>query len=687
MLKRQRPTENFKLAADLSEYERLTHRISIQYQATRILSESSSRDEAIAKILETIGSGLNWEVGAYWAVNLKENLIQCKETWISPSTQVPQFEKITKQSKFQSGEGLPGRVWQKGQAIWVENVTADSNFPRASIAAQEGLRGSMAFPISIAQEFFGVMEFFSQTIQTSDTDLLKIMDSIGTQIGQFLERTLAQEAIQNSDAQKAAILETALDSIVSMDCQGRITEFNSAAERMFGHTRDEVLGKEMAEVIIPPAFRSAHCKGLSRFLATGEGPVLGMRVELLGMRHDGSTFPVELAITHYRIKDIPMFTGHIRDITERKRTEEALKESEQQFRTLADTIPQLVWMAQEDGSVFWYNKRWYDYTGATPGQMEGWDWQSLHDPLDLPRILEQWRTALRTGQPLDIEFSLKGANGHYRWFLTRVTPVRNTQGEIVRWFGTNTDIDDQKKYQEELAKAVKSRDEFLSIASHELKTPLTSLKMQAQIRKRTLAKGDLSRFTPEGLQRMANDDEKQVNRLIRLVDDMLDISRLSTGKFALQLEQTDLSALVKEVIDRFSLELQSLGSAVFLDSCDSVIGNWDRYRLEQVFTNLLTNAMKYGDNKSIHVSIGIQDSKANLTITDQGIGIAKKDQERIFQQYERAISGTSISGLGLGLYIVKQIVESHGGRIWVESELGHGSSFIVELPLNNERSV
>lgn len=234
---------------------------------------------------------------------------------------------------------------------------------------------------------------------------------------------------------------------------------------------------------------------------------------------------------------------------------------------------------------------------------------------------------------------------------------------------------------DEAWRAVKARDEFLSIASHELKTPLTSLKLQIQNRIRHINKGNTEDCNPKSLQKMAKNDEKQINRLVHLVNDMLDISRLSCGKFEFVVEETDLVSLTQEVLTRFRPQVDTSGASINLITDGAVVGLWDRFRLEQVICNLIANAIKYGHSNPITITVKGDDQKAVLLVKDEGIGIKKDDQVRIFQQYERAIAANSISGLGLGLYIVKKIVEFHDGLISVESELGIGSTFKVELPL------
>jgi signal transduction histidine kinase len=234
-----------------------------------------------------------------------------------------------------------------------------------------------------------------------------------------------------------------------------------------------------------------------------------------------------------------------------------------------------------------------------------------------------------------------------------------------------------ERHQAELRAALLARDDFLSLASHELKTPLTSLQLQTQLLRRGLEKGQAP--SPERLDVMYRRTETQIGRLTRLVDDILDVSRIQTGSLRLRLERVDLGALVKEVVDRFDDQLLSRAST--LEADDGVTGNWDRYRLEQVVTNLLTNALRYGAGKPVRVRVYGDEHTGRLEVADQGIGILPENQEIIFERFERGgISANEISGMGLGLFITRQIVLAHGGTVHVESQVGRGSTFTVELP-------
>jgi signal transduction histidine kinase len=239
---------------------------------------------------------------------------------------------------------------------------------------------------------------------------------------------------------------------------------------------------------------------------------------------------------------------------------------------------------------------------------------------------------------------------------------------------------DSSRLHGQVEQAVRARDEFLSIASHELRTPLTPLKIQMQSLMRKLGPSGASEINWEVVAKMMQSSHRQIERLSRLIDELLDVSRINVGRLKLTVESHDLCQIVKNVVGNISTTNEIAGP-IEIDADHPVVGQWDAFRLEQVVTNLLANAIKYGGGKLIQMSVSTVHNQARLVIQDHGIGIAKQDQTRIFERFERAVSSRHFGGLGLGLFITRQIVNSHGGSISVESEPGMGSRFIVDLPL------
>ncbi|OZY58262.1 hybrid sensor histidine kinase/response regulator [Pseudomonas lundensis] len=235
--------------------------------------------------------------------------------------------------------------------------------------------------------------------------------------------------------------------------------------------------------------------------------------------------------------------------------------------------------------------------------------------------------------------------------------------------------------QGELEHAVRMRDDFMSIVSHEVRTPLNGLILETQLRKMHLARDNAAAFTLDKMQAMVERDERQIQSLIRLIEDMLDVSRIRTGKLSIRPSQFDLSRLVNTLVETFAPQISAAQSSVNLRVDCPVVGLWDEFRIEQVVSNLLTNALRYGAKSPIDVSVYVEGQNAIVEVRDQGIGISEENQQRIFQQFERVSAKHAVAGLGLGLFISEQIVAAHGGKITVQSALGEGAVFRVSLPL------
>lgn len=249
-------------------------------------------------------------------------------------------------------------------------------------------------------------------------------------------------------------------------------------------------------------------------------------------------------------------------------------------------------------------------------------------------------------------------------------------------FKTKVDIRELKKTEKALRQAVKVRDEFLSIASHELKTPVTPLQLQMEGIVRLMEQGKLQSLPAERLKVMVAISKAQVMRLCRVIDQLLDASRIGEGRFSIQTEPVHLNEIISSALEQLQLAIDAADCTVRLEVEPGILGNWDRFKLEQLVVNLLTNALKYSPGRPIAILGSSTPTQAVLAVTDQGIGIAPEDHVRIFERFERAVSSKNYGGLGLGLYISKQIVRLHQGEISVRSEPGKGATFVVKLPKN-----
>jgi PAS domain S-box-containing protein len=310
------------MGIDGTERQRAERRRLVRLTVPQLLAQAVTLADAAPQVLQVMAEGLGWDLGVLWLADGSAPVLRCLDVWQAPSVQATEFIATSRKQRFEPGVGLPGRVWSTGQPAWITDVVADDNFPRLPLARTEGLHGAIACPILAGSDVLGVIEFFSRDVREPDLDLLEMMTTVGGQIGQFLRRKEAEAELHRGEARKAAILAAALDAIITIDHEERVLEFNPAAERIFGYPRAAVLGQPLSELIIPPAHRAEHRRGMRHYLASGEGPVLGRRVELPALRADGSEFPAEISIVPTVLDGRPIFTGYVRDITERKRAEQ-----------------------------------------------------------------------------------------------------------------------------------------------------------------------------------------------------------------------------------------------------------------------------------------------------------------------------------------------------------------------------
>lgn len=721
-------------------------------------------------------------------------------------------------------------------------------------AESAGITAFAGYPLIVSDRLIGVMCVFSKSKLSEGT--LSAIASVSDGIANGIEKKHIENALLQSEEQYRLVAESASDAIITIDERSTILYINRAAGRIFGYEADEMLGKNLT-MLMPEYLRELHLAGQRRYLETGKKHLEWDRVEVPGRHQTGAEFPLEISFGEYKKNGKRVFIGVIRDVSQRKRAEDALRESEEKFSMLAESVPQLVWMAESDGSVFWYNQNWFDYTGTSPEQMKGWGWQSVHDPEMLPAVKERWMESIKTGRRFEMEFPLRGRDGRFRWFLTRVNPGRDADGRIVRWFGTNTDVDEQRRldmrnrfvlqldesvralespeeislklarllgeylgvdrcayaevepdedhfyipgdytregvesivgrysmsqfgaevlrlmranepytvnnvltdervtkadlaaYEQttiqavicvplhkngrfaacmavhqrvprvwrpeeielvsfvsnrfwesiERARVVKSlhealareqqarqsaetaskvKDEFLATISHELRTPLNAVLGWASMLRSGILSGEASERAVETLERNARSQAQ-------LIDDLLDVSRIISGKLRLDVHDVDLSAVIESALEsvRPAADAKGVQLQVLIDPNVGPISG-DAGRLQQVFWNLLSNAVKFTPKGGrVKVKLERVNSHIEATVADTGKGIEADFLPYIFDRFRQADQSTTRrqGGLGLGLSIVRQLVEMHGGAVSAESGgEGMGTTFVVTLP-------
>jgi PAS domain S-box-containing protein len=321
----------------------------VEHAVARILAETERPVEVYEAALEEIGRSLGWKLGAVWELDPAGAQLHCVRTWHAGAG-ADEFQALSEALALGPGEGLPGRVLSSGEPAWMADAPEDANFPRAAAARRSGFHAGFGFPLRSARGVVGVMEFFSDELREPDERLLATMSALGSQVGQFVARRRVEDEVRASESRLRAMLEAALDAVVTMDAQGCVVGWNHAAEAIFGYSASEAIGREMAELIVPPTLRDAHRRGLARFLATGAGAVLDRRLELTGMRRDLIEFPVELTITRIALPGPPTFTGYLRDITDRVRADRELRASRARLVEVGDAERKRIQRNLHDGA-------------------------------------------------------------------------------------------------------------------------------------------------------------------------------------------------------------------------------------------------------------------------------------------------------------------------------------------------
>ncbi|MGI4022004.1 MAG: PAS domain-containing sensor histidine kinase [Janthinobacterium lividum] len=501
--------------------------------------------------------------------------------------------------------------------------------------------------------------------------------------------------LRSADQTYRVFIEKMAEGAVTLDSKGIVLYSNSRFAAILGLPLEKVIGVQFKS-FVPQAFTEAYEKLIVN------GWVTETKGEVSLINHQQQTIPFLLSINALLLNEEVSLSIILTDLYSQKTIEQQLKLkneqleearqnaenlnneledivakrtkdlllSQEHFKFLADNIPVIVWTAQPDGKIDYYNQRWFDYSGFNFEQTKDWGWYPVLHPDDLENTISTWKNSFQTGDPYEIQYRLKCAeDGKYRWHLGHAVPYRDENGKIIKWFGTNTDIEDQKQEMEK-------RDEFIGIASHELKTPLTSAKGYIQLinsyQKEALP------ATVKSFVKKANDS---LNKLQTLVNDLLDVSKIQAGKLSFSITKVNLSELIVTCIEN---AMQIYPAAVIINCYSgNIIVNGNVERLEQVLMNLISNAIKYSSaDQSIDINAEQVSNYVSVSVTDHGIGLAENHLNRIFERFYQVEHKKFLtSGLGMGLYISSEIIKAHHGSMTVESQLNAGSTFSFNLPL------
>jgi len=353
------------------------------------------------------------------------------------------------------------------------------------------------------------------------------------------------------------------------------------------------------------------------------------------------------------------------------------------FRIMANASPVLLWVAATDGLCTFFNQTWLDFTGRTMAEEYGVGWAENVHAEDFERCMTYYVEAFRERRRFEMEYRLRRHDGVYRWILDRGVPRIMPDGEFQGYIGSCVDITERRDREAALQAALEARDEFVSVAGHELGTPLTALRLQLE---------NLTRWTGRAGATVSADDvrarlhslQTEADRLGALLETLLDVSRVDAGTYPLRLDSVDLQALGQRVVKHLEGVALNAGCQLVWDSGESserpILARRDSLRLERVLINLLSNAFKYGAGRPVRVHLSSDGEQVSLTVSDQGLGIPPDKLELIFERFERIDPEHKYGGLGLGLWLARRLMDDMGGQLTATSRPGEGSSFLLRLP-------
>ena len=493
------------------------------------------------------------------------------------------------------------------------------------------------------------------------------------------ERKRAERALRESEQRLTLAKQAARLGTHDYDLRSGVIEWDERTRDLWGVGADEQVTYDIFANGLHPDDRASTNAAFEKALQfPGDGRFLS--TYRVVHRGTGETRWIEATGQVYFEGEEPIrLIGTVQDISQRVISEARLRESEERIREIANNIDHFAWTCDELGRVTWYNDRWYEFTGTSFADTMGEGWKSILDPAHLPRILPHLQECFSQGVPWEDTYPLRGKDGRYRWFLSRAVPIRDEQGRVRRWFGTNTDVTELRRLQDAFREADHRKDLFLAMLAHELRNPVAPITSAAE----ALSQVIQGQGSAEGLVGIVR---RQANNLSRLLDDLLDVARITQGRIELRIEAVALETCVDLALESAQpLIGEKRHEVTFARWPETLYVNADCVRLTQCIGNLLINAAKYTDaGGKIRLRTRLEGENAVIEVSDNGQGIPSEFLPHMFElfaQSERTLD-RSQGGLGIGLSVCKQLIEAQGGSVTGESPgVGHGATFTLRIPL------
>lgn len=531
---------------------------------------------------------------------------------------------------------------------------------------------------------------FSISDPTVDLLFAKELQHVALQESRHLSKLLENEAIALKESEKhlRQVIECSPSGILMIRNDGIIALVNAQVEKLFGYDQSEMLGHSVS-MLIPQRFQEAYGSRIDQFFAHPIAQSMGAGRDLFGLRKDGTEFPLEIGLNPVDMPSGTQVLASINDITLRRQAEEKLRESQEQLRSVIESLPSQVWTSMSTGELDYVSQSTIEYFGVDSDTLLGQGWQAMIHPEDLPACVERWTNSCRTGEPYEAEFRLRRADGNYRWHLGRALPIRDNCGDIIKWFGTSTDITGQKEelmLQQRLATIAESssriKSEFVAVMSHEFRTPMNSILGMAEV----LSKTKLT----DTQQRYLSVLSESATGLLGLLNDILDLSKIESGKLDYEVASVNVGELIHKTAALFQSQARHKNVSLTVEIAADMPARClsDGTRLRQILLNLIGNAVKFTNRGSVTVRASTTALEADsvrlvIEISDTGIGIPADQLERIYEPFVQVDSSSArkFQGTGLGLAVCKRLLDLLNGEIVVSSVPDEGSVFRVIIPV------